>query len=68
MTDPAHRIAAKAARTITRRDKLVGDLRRLDAELQEHTTAYSQAVRTWGFTPMMLRQACVARGLLSRED
>ncbi len=68
MTDPALSIATRAARLLAERDRLAADLRRLDAALQAETTAYSQAVRTWGFTPTMLRQACVARGLLARED
>ncbi len=68
MTDPAFAIARKAARTIARRDKVVAELRKLDAALQEHSSAYSQATRTWGFTPLMLRQACEARGLLERQS
>lgn len=68
MTDPAHKIAVRAAKALTKRDRLASDLRRLDAEIQQHVTDYSQAVRTWGFTPGMMRHACEARGLLSRED
>lgn len=68
MSDISTKVAASAAKLFTRRDRLAADLRRIDAELQEKTVAYSQAVKTWGFTPLMLRHACEARGLLARED
>lgn len=68
MTDPAHEHAAKAAKLIAQRDLLQTRIRKLDVELQKHTSAYSRAVRTWGFTPSMMRHACEARGLLPRND
>ena len=39
-----------------------------DHEEQERISYYRRKiVRVWGFTPSMMRQACVARGLLSGE-
>ncbi len=67
MTDPARQHAARAAKAIAKRDRAYAALRKADAELQSHITAYAQATRVWGFTPSMMRQACVARGLLSGE-
>ena len=67
MTDPAHQHAARAAKAIAKRDRLQAQIRETDAELQSHITAYAQATRVWGFTPTMMRHACVARGLLSGE-
>jgi hypothetical protein len=63
----AHDIAKAAAGAFKRRDKLAAELAVLDLLLRQHTRDYGTAVRTWGFSPLMLRHACEARGLLDKE-
>jgi hypothetical protein len=63
----AHDIAKAAAGAFKRRDKLAAEMAVLDLLLRQHTRDYGSAVRTWAITPLMLRQACEARGLLDKE-
>lgn len=59
-------IAKAAAGAFKRRDKLAAEMAVIDALLRQHTRDYGDAVRTWGLTPLMLRKACEARGLLDK--
>jgi hypothetical protein len=63
VTDAATTAAKRAAALFAKRDKLASQLAILDSEIKRATQDYSQATRVWGFTPLMLRQACNARGL-----
>ena len=63
MTDPATDAAKRAAALFAKRDKLASQLAVLDSDIKRATRAYSQATRIWGFTPLMMRQVCSARGL-----
>ena len=63
MTDPATDAAKRAAVLFVKRDKLATQLAILDSDIKRATQDYSQATRVWGFTPLMMRQVCNARGL-----
>ena len=63
MTDPATDAAKRAAVLFTKRDRLAVKLAILDSDIKRATQDYSQATRVWGFTPLMMRQVCNARGL-----
>jgi hypothetical protein len=63
----AHDIAQTAAEAFRRRDDLAAELAALDALLRQHTRDYGTASRVWGLTPLMLRHACEARGLLDKR-
>ena len=63
----AHDIAKAAAESFRRRDELAAELTALDALLRQHTRDYGTAARVWGLTPLMLRHACEARGLIDRK-
>lgn len=63
----AHDIAKAAAEAFRQRDELAAELTALDALLRQHTRDYGNAVRVWLFTPLMLRHACEARGLIDRK-
>ena len=60
-------IAAVAAEAFRRRDELAAELRLLDTILKGLTRDYGTAARVWGLTPLMLRHACEARGLLHKD-
>lgn len=60
-------IAKAAAGAFRKRDKLAAEMAILDLLLRQHTRDYGEAMRTWGLTPLMLRKACEARGLLDKE-
>ena len=64
ITPTGDAVAQDAAALFQRRDALVAEMARLDRIVKDHVTAYSQAMRIWGFTPLMLRKACEARGYL----
>ena len=63
MIDPATTAAKRAAALFAKRDRLASQLAVLDSEIKQATQAYSAATRVWGFTPLMMRQVCNARGL-----
>jgi len=63
----AHDIAKAAAGAFKRRDKLAAEMAVLDHLIRQHTRDYGTAVRTWAITPLMLRQACEARGLIDKK-
>lgn len=60
-------IAAVAAEAFRRRDELAAELRLLDTIIKGLTRDYGTAARVWGLTPLMLRHACEARGLLHKD-
>lgn len=59
----ADKAAKRAAVLLKRRDRLASQLAMLDSEIKQTTNDYASAMRVWGFTPLMMRQACKARGL-----
>ena len=63
MTDPATTAAKRAAALFAKRDKLARQLAVVDSDLKRATQDYSQATHIWGFTSLMMRQVCNARGL-----
>lgn len=66
MTDNAHQAAKRASVLFAKRDKLTTQLSILDDEIKRATQDYSVAMRVWGFTPQMMRQACQMRGLTEK--
>lgn len=59
MTDKE--VILKARKAFKERDRAARRLQEIDAEIKGLVTAYSTAVKVWGFTPLMLRQAVRAR-------
>lgn len=59
-------IALAAAGAFKRRDKLAAELSVLDHLIKQHTRDYGEAARTWGLTPLMLRQACERHGMIDK--
>lgn len=55
-------IVVRAHKAIAKRDKAAAALREAEQELQAVTREYSVAMKLWGFTPTMMRQAVAARG------
>ena len=64
--DKAAAAAKRAAKLFSKRDQLAAQLDAIDREIKQTTSDYASALRVWGFTPLMLRQACKARGLMER--
>lgn len=64
MSDPKtiNAIVARAHKALARRDKAAQALYEAERELSDITREYSVAMKLWGFTPTMLRQAVAARG------
>jgi hypothetical protein len=56
-----HETIAAAAAAFDRRDALKAQMDAVDAEIAELVKHYSQAMRMWGFTPLMLRRAVDVR-------
>jgi hypothetical protein len=54
-------VIAAAAGAFDRRDALKAQMDAVDAEIAELVKHYSEAMRMWGFTPLMLRRAVEAR-------
>jgi hypothetical protein len=59
MTD--HEVILKARDAFNERDRAARQLQEIDGEIRGLVTEYSSAVRVWGFTSDMLRQAVRAR-------
>ena len=59
MTD--HEVILKARDAFLERDRVARELQKVEAEIKGLVTEYSTAVKVWGFTPLMLRQAVRAR-------
>lgn len=64
MSDPQtiNKLVTQAHKAIARRDKAAEALRQAEEELRQITRDYSLAMKLWGFTPTMMRQAVAARG------
>lgn len=63
MTD--NEVIERASRLFRERDIVKAELDKIDAELKQCVKDYSLAMKIWGFTPLMMRQACKARGKLA---
>lgn len=60
-----HEVILRAAELLKEQDALKAQLRANEAKLTAIGREYGDAYRTWGFRPEVLRQACVARGVLA---
>ena len=56
-----HEVIAAAAEAFDRRDALKTKMDAIDEEITGLVKHYSEAMRMWGFTPLMLRRAVEAR-------
>lgn len=64
--DNQHAVLLRAAELLKEQEALKAQLRANDAQLTSVGREYGEAHRIWGFRPAdVLRQACVARGILS---
>lgn len=59
MTD--HEVILKARDAFLERDRVARELQKVDVEIKDLVKDYSSAMKIWGFTPLMLRQAVRAR-------
>jgi hypothetical protein len=59
-----HAVLIRAAELLKEQEALKAQLRANEATLTAVGREYGEAYRTWGFRPEVLRQACVARGIL----
>jgi hypothetical protein len=57
----ADEVILKARDAFNERDRVARQLREIDGEIKVLVHEYSAAVKLWGFTPDMLRQAVRAR-------
>ena len=63
MTD--NEVIDRATELFLERDRIQSELNAIDAQIKQSVKDYSLAMKIWGFTPLMLRQACKARGKLA---
>jgi hypothetical protein len=64
--DNQHAVLLRAAELLKEQEALKAQLRANDAQLTSVGREYGEAHRIWGFRPAdVLRQACVARGILA---
>jgi hypothetical protein len=64
--DKQHEVLLHAAELLKEQEALKVKLRINEAELTSVARQYGEAYRIWGFRPAeVLRQACVARGILA---
>ena len=54
-------VIAAAAAAFEKRDRIASEMQAVDAEIRGLLIEYTEAKRMWGFTPMMLRRAVIAR-------
>jgi hypothetical protein len=54
-------VIAAAGAAFERRDRIAAEMQAVDAEIGGLLREYTQAKRMWGFTPLMLRRAVIAR-------
>jgi hypothetical protein len=59
-----HAVLIRAAELLKEQEALKAQLRANEVTLTAVGREYGEAYRTWGFRPEVLRQACVARGIL----
>lgn len=60
-----HAVILRAAELLKEQEALKARLRVNEARLNEVAREYGDAYKIWGFRPEVLRQACVARGVLA---
>lgn len=60
-----HDVVLRAAELLKEQEALKARLRVNEARLNEVAREYGDAYKIWGFRPEVLRQACVARGVLA---
>jgi hypothetical protein len=60
-----HDVVLRAAELLKEQEALKVQLRVNEARLNEVAREYGDAYKIWGFRPEVLRQACVARGVLA---
>jgi hypothetical protein len=60
-----HAVVLRAAELLKEQEALKVQLRVNEARLNEVAREYGDAYKIWGFRPEVLRQACVARGVLA---
>lgn len=63
--DKQHEVILRAAELLKEHDALKTQLRAKEAQLTAVGREYGDAYKIWGFRPEVLRQACVARGVLA---
>jgi hypothetical protein len=64
--DNQHTVLLRAAELLKEQEALKAQLRANEAQLTAVGREYGEAHRIWGFRPAdLLRQACVARGILA---
>ena len=56
-----HEVIAAAAAAFEKRDRIAAVIEAVDAEIGGLLREYTQAKKVWGFTPLMLRRAVIAR-------
>jgi hypothetical protein len=56
-----HEVIAAAAVAFEKRDALKAEMDAIDEQITGLVRQYGDAMRMWGFTPMMLRRAVEAR-------
>jgi len=59
MTD--HEVILKARDAFLERDRVARQLQEVEVEIKDLVRSYSSAMKVWGYTPLMLRQAVRAR-------
>ena len=59
-----HAVVLRAADLLKQKEALKAQLRANEAQLSDVAREYGDAYKIWGFRPEVLRQACVARGVL----
>ena len=64
-TDEQAEVLQRAADTLREHDKVKAALKALEARLSDVSRDYGNVYRLWGVRPEHLRQACVARGLMT---
>jgi len=60
-----HDVVLRAAELLKEQEALKVQLRINEVRLSEVAREYGDAYKIWGFRPEVLRQACVARGVLA---
>lgn len=60
-----HDVVLRAAELLKEQEALKVQMRINEARLSEVAREYGDAYKIWGFRPEVLRQACVARGVLA---
>jgi hypothetical protein len=64
-TDEQAQVLLRAANALQEFDKLKAALKAQEAHLSDVSREYANVYKLWGVRPEHLRQACVARGLMT---